>query len=153
MIDSAYIGILLLRLRRWLTGAGHALDLAIRLYIAEVFFASGLSKIRDWDSTQILFREEYRVPLLSPDIAALMAAFGELFFPVLLGLGLATRFAALALTFINIIAVISYWHVLRDLDAALAQHWYWGTLLLVTLLHGPGKIALDNFVWPRPLRA
>ena len=152
MIDSAEFGVLLLRLRLWLTGASHALDLAIRLYIADVFFAAGLTKIRDWDSTQALFREEYHVPLLPPDVAAMLGAFGELFFPVLLGLGLATRFAALSLTLVNIIAVIAYWHVLKDLDAALAQHLYWGALLLVTLLHGPGKLALDHVVWPKSLR-
>ena len=79
MIDSAEFGVLLLRLRLWLTGASHALDLAIRLYIADVFFAAGLTKIRDWDSTQALFREEYHVPLLPPDVAAMLGAFGELF--------------------------------------------------------------------------
>ena len=66
-----------------------------------------------------------------------------------------TRIAAspcLNLPCVNIIAVISYWHVLKDLDAALAQHLFWGTLLLVTLLHGPGRIALDSFVWPRSMR-
>ena len=46
-------------------------------------------------------------------------------------------------------AVVSYYHVLKDLEPALAQHLYWGILLLVTLLHGPGKLSLDALVWPR----
>jgi putative oxidoreductase len=152
MLDTRKIGGLLMAVRGWLTGASHVLDLALRLYVANVFFSSGLTKIRDWSSTLFLFQDEYRVPLLPPDIAAVLGTFGELFFPVLLALGLATRFAALSLTIFNIMAVVSYWHVLHELEPALAQHFYWGTLLLVTLLHGPGKLALDNFIWPKALR-
>ena len=132
-----------------MSSAANVLDLAIRLYVANVFFSSGLTKIRDWDSTLALFQDEYRVPLLPPDIAAFLGTFCELFFPVLLALGLATRFTAFSLTCFNIMAVVSYWHVLKDIEPALAQHFYWGTLLLVTLLHGPGKLALDHLIWPR----
>ena len=92
------------------------------------------------------------MPLLPPELAAALGTFGELVFPVLLALGLATRFAAASLFFVNLMAVVSYWHVLKDLEPALAQHWYWGTLLLVTLFHGSGRLALDTFVWKRHLR-
>ncbi len=152
MLDTGNIGRLLVQVHQWLTGASHVLDLAIRLHVANGFFSSGLTKIRDWDSTLALFQDEYHVPLLPPEIAAVMGTFGELFFPVLLALGLATRFAAFSLTIVNITAVISYYYVLKDVPGALAQHFYWGALLLVTLLHGPGKLALDNFIWPKWLR-
>lgn len=137
--------------RAWAGAGGHVLDLGIRLYVAKVFFMSGLTKIANWDSTVSLFEDEYRVPLLPPELAAALGTFGELVFPVLLALGLASRFAALSLFVVNLIAVLSYWHVLKDLEPALAQHWYWGVLLLVTMLHGPGKLALDSIVckfWP-----
>ena len=81
--------------------------LAARLYVAQVFFASGLTKLRDWDTTLALFADEYRVPLLSPDIAALLGTAGELVLPVLLALGLAGRFAGLGLFVINAVAVVS----------------------------------------------
>ena len=124
------------------------LDLLIRLYVAKVFFLSGLTKISDWDKTVFLFQEEYDVPLLPPEIAGALGTFGELFFPVLLALGLVTPLAALGLSFVNLMAVVSYWAVLKDAEPALAQHMYWGTLLLVTLLHGPGRISLDAlFCW------
>ena len=58
--------------------------LAARLYIAQVFFLSGLTKIRDWESTLFLFHEEYKVPLLSPALAAVMGTTGELALPALL---------------------------------------------------------------------
>ena len=151
-MDTIKIGQRLAQARLWLTGAGHVLDLAIRLYIANVFFSAGLTKIRDWSSTLALFQDEYRVPLLSPQLAAFAGTFGELFFPVLLALGVATRLSALALLGVNIMAVVSYWHVLHELEPALAQHFFWGVLLLVTLLHGPGKLALDNFIWPKAWR-
>ena len=76
-----------------------------------------------------------------------MGTAGELVLPVLLALGLATRFAALGLTFVNIMAVVSYWHVLMTAEPALAQHVYWGVLILVVLLHGPGKLSLDAILW------
>jgi len=135
-----------LAIRGWLDAAASGLDLAIRLYVADVFFKSGLTKIDVWDKTVFLFQEEYHVPLLPPEVAAALGAFGELFFPPLLALGIATRFSAFSLSIVNVIAVVSYWHVLGENEAALMSHVYWGTLLLVTLLHGPGRLALDHWL-------
>src|SRR6266545_1538606 len=133
------------RLVQWLTpwrnvlnAGAHVVDLGIRVYVAKVFFLSGLTKIRDWDVT-----------LLSPGVAAALGTFGELVLSVFLVLGLGTRFAALGLSFVNAMAVISYWHVLSTLEPALAQHMYWGTLLLVPLFYGPGRLALDRWLAPR----
>jgi putative oxidoreductase len=118
-------------------------DLVVRLWLARVFFMSGLTKIQSWDSTLSLFENEYNVPFLPPELAAYMGTFTELFFPVLLVLGLGTRFAAGVLFVFNIIAVISY----PDLgEVGLKDHQYWGLLLLLPLLHGPGKIAIDHFI-------
>jgi putative oxidoreductase len=133
----------------WLEAAAPVLDLAIRLYVANVFFRSGLLKIGNWDGTLYLFENEYRVPLLAPVAAAWLGTFTELFFPVFLAFGLATRFAALSLFVFNIVAVISFWHVLNENQAALNSHWYWGVLLAVTLLHGPGRFSLDHWIWNR----
>ena len=68
--------------------------LALRLYVSSVFFRSGLVKISDWSATLALFHDEYKVPLLPPDLAAFVGAFGELTFPVLITLGLLGRFGA-----------------------------------------------------------
>jgi putative oxidoreductase len=132
-----------------LQALGHAVDLAIRLYVANVFFKSGLVKIGNWDGTRYLFENEYRVPLLPPEAAAWLGTFGELAFPPLLALGLAGRFAALSLSAVNVVAVISFWHVLRSNEPALLSHFYWGILLLVTLCHGPGKLSFDHWIWRR----
>jgi len=127
-------------LERWLAPL---LDLALRLWVAAAFFQSGLTKIQSWDTTLALFENEYSVPLLPPTVAAYMGTFTELFFPVLLVLGLGTRFAAAVLFVFNIIAVVSY----ADLsDAGFMQHQYWGLLLLVTLLHGPGRLSVDHLI-------
>ena len=99
-----------------------------------------------------LFHNEYKVPLLSPTLAAWLGTFGELFFPPLLALGLATRFAALSLSVFNVVAVISFWHVLSGNEAAFMSHVYWGMLLLVTLCHGPGNISIDHWIVRRYLR-
>jgi|SRR5664279_3118553 putative oxidoreductase len=118
------------------------LALAIRLYVAQVFLMSGLTKIHDWNITLALFENEYHVPLLSPSVAALMGTAAELGLPMLLIAGLGTRFAALALFVFNIVAVVSY----PDLsDAGLKDHMLWGALLLVLAVYGPGKFSLDRF--------
>ena len=125
------------------------LDFAVRFWLARVFFMSGLTKIQSWDSTLSLFENEYSVPFLPPELAAYMGTFTELFFPVLLVLGLGTRFAAGVLFVFNIIAVLSY----PDLgEVGLKDHQYWGLLLLFPLLHGPGKIAIDHFIRRRFFR-
>jgi putative oxidoreductase len=134
------------RLVGWLALLAALVDLAIRLDVARVFFRSGLVKIGNWEGTLYLFHNEYRVPLLSPELAAWLATFGELMFPPLLALGLAARFAALSLSIVNVVAVISFWHVLQENEAALASHFYWGLLLLVTLTHGPGRLSIDHLI-------
>lgn len=141
------------RIVGWLQAAAHVLDLGIRLYVAEVFFRSGLLKIGNWSGTLYLFKNEYRVPLLPPELAAWLGTFGELFFPPLLALGLASRFAALSLSAFNVVAVVSFWHVLGDNEAALMSHYFWGVLLLVTLCHGPGALSLDHWLRRRWLPA
>jgi putative oxidoreductase len=121
-------------------------DLVVRLYVANAFWKSGLTKFQSFDSTLQLFRYEYSVPLLSPEVAAYAGTFTELFFPVLLALGLGGRFAAFVLFVFNIIAVISYPDLM---PAGVEEHMVWGILLLVTLLHGPGKLSLDYLLGKR----
>lgn len=125
-------------------------DLALRLWVANAFWVSGLTKLRNWDGTLYLFEEEYAVPLLPPDLAAYMGTTVELVFPVLLAIGLLGRGAATVLFVFNIIAVISY----PDLGAAgLEQHQVWGVILLACLTHGPGKWSMDDWLGWRFFRA
>jgi putative oxidoreductase len=120
--------------------------LVARIYIAHAFFLSGLTKLRDWETTVALFTDEYHVPLLPPEVAAAMGTGGELVLPILLVLGLGGRFAALGLSVVNVIAVIS----LSDIPpAALQQHVTWGVILGFLALFGCGKWALDYFLTPR----
>ena len=84
------------------------IDLGVRLWVANVFWRSGLASVRDWQTTLDLFRYEYSVPLLSPHVAAVLGTGVELIFPVLLALGLAGRLSAGVLFIYNAVAVISY---------------------------------------------
>ena len=123
------------------------LDLSIRVWVAHDFFVSGLTKTKSWDSTLALFEYEYAVPLLPPNVAAVLGTAAELTLPVLLAVGLAGRLSALGLFVFNIIATVSYPFLWTDEGSVgLMQHVYWGTLLLVTLLHGPGKLSLDYLI-------
>ena len=125
--------------------------LAFRLWVPWQFFKAGLVKIADWQSTLWLFREEYHVPLLPPALAAAAGTAGELVFPVLLAAGLATRWAALGLSMVNVMAVVAYAHVLlaEGYEAALGQHWLWGTVLAVLFVFGPGRWSFDAWIAAR----
>jgi putative oxidoreductase len=126
-----------------LPAATALVDLVVRLWVAAVFFRSGLVKIQSWDTTILLFTNEYHVPLLSPYVAAVLGTAAELALPVFLAIGLGTRLAAAALFVFNIVAVISY----PELEGAgLDQHYVWGILLAVTMTHGAGTLSLDRLL-------
>ena len=133
--------------------------LALRLYVASIFFRSGLVKISYWSATLALFHDEYKVPLLPPDLAAFFGTFGELTFPVLITIGLLSRFATAGLFVVNALAVISYpqlWGF--DCPAGINAHVYWGSILLALTIFGPGKLSLDHLIvqrmgLPPPLEA
>ena len=119
------------------------LDLAIRVYVAKVFFTSGLTKIVSWDSTLSLFENEYAVPLLPPELAAYLGTAAELLLPPLLAAGLGSRAVALAAFVFNLVAATSYPDIS---EAGIKDHILWGALLAVTFFHGPGRISLDNLI-------
>jgi len=143
----------ILRIIRFYYTASHwpeylapVLDLGLRLYLANVFFKSGLTKIQSWDSTLYLFSDVYNVPLLSPEVAASMAASAELGLSVLLVLGLFGRFSTAGLFILNAVAVISY----ADLSpAGINQHLSWGILLGVLLIASKGQWSADYWIEKR----
>jgi uncharacterized membrane protein YphA (DoxX/SURF4 family) len=117
----------LLSLVRLHTSIARGLDLlrplllaGTRIFVSWQFLKAGWLKLTNWDVTLELFRSEYQVPILSPGVAAVFGTFGELFFPVLLILGLFTRLGALGLFAVNLMAVVSYWHVL---GSGMRPHW------------------------------
>jgi len=125
-------------------------DLAARLYIARVFFVSGWNKVQDWDSTLYLFREEYHVPLLPPDVAV-MGAGGELVLSVLLAIGLWTRFSACGLLVLNAVAVLSYYDALKGSPVALQDHLEWGLLLALLVVSQVRQLSVDHLLIRRLL--
>jgi len=129
------------RALRWLESVPYwLLALPLRLAVATVFWNSGTSKLANWNTTIELFTEEYKVPVLPPEIAAYMAASIELTTPVLLVLGLLTRPAALVLlgmtAFIEIFVYPQAW----------PTHIQWAAMLLVLLFRGPGRLSFDHLV-------
>ncbi len=124
-----------------------AIGLVLRVFIAWQFLKAGIVKVSNWDGTLSLFREEYTIPVLPPEVAAVMGAGGELIFSALLILGLFSRPVALGLFAVNAMAVISYPQLWTfECPAAINDHFYWGICLLVLIVIGPGKIALDQWL-------
>lgn len=118
-------------------------DLAIRVWVARVFWLSGQTKIQSWESTLMLFEYEYAVPVLPFDVAAYSATAVELVAPVMLVLGLGTRLGALSLFVVNYVATISY----PDINiAGIKDHLLWGTMLALSFFHGPGKLSVDYLI-------
>lgn len=125
--------------------------LTFRIYVAYVFFLSGLQKLSTWNDEYgvlFLFKEEYKVPFLDPEIAAYMATAGELLIPVVLVLGLGTRFFAIALSILNVVAVISYYETLAKVGQV-TPHIFWGACLLTNIAFGPGFFSMDNWIKSR----
>jgi putative oxidoreductase len=114
--------------------------LLFRLAIAGVFLRAGLGKLESWESTLALFRDEYRVPVLPPEIAATLATSVEVGGSLLLLAGLATRFTALQ--FLGMIATIQ----LFVYPQAWPEHLVWGSILAVLLTRGGGAITLDRLI-------
>jgi putative oxidoreductase len=128
--------------------------LGTRMWVSWQFLNSGWLKLTNWDTTLELFDSEYQVPLLSPTLAAIAGTFGELFFPILLVLGLFTRVGAVGLFAVNALALYSYWHVLGQdgYEAARGQHYLWGFMTLVIATCGAGHFSLDKLLEKRAAR-
>lgn len=124
---------------------GHStLALVDRFAVAAIFFLSGRTKVDGLlsvnDSALALFREEYKVPLIPPDIAAHAATYAEHLFPILLVLGLFTRLSAFALLgMVTVIQVFVY-------PDAWPTHLSWAGLLLYLFARGAGKVSLDRWI-------
>lgn len=122
-----------------------ALLLFVRIAAGHVFWASGRTKVDGWvtlrPETIDLFRDEYRLPLIAPEVAAPLAALAEHALPILLVLGLFTRFAAVGLIVMTLVIQFLVYP-----DAWWAQHSLWLGLLLVILVRGPGGLSLDRWV-------
>ncbi|MFT5506792.1 MAG: putative oxidoreductase [Gammaproteobacteria bacterium] len=119
--------------------------LFFRIYVGWVFFSSGMWKYNNWEQNLAVFEYEYAVPLLHYETAAYLATFGELVFPLFLFAGLGTRFAAIAITGINIVAVVSYYATLSK-GAGIALHQLYGAMLLVTIVYGGGMLSVDHWL-------
>jgi putative oxidoreductase len=122
------------------------LGLASRLAIASVFWRAGRTKVHGLsirEETFVLFREEYRVPLLPPDVAAYMTTAAEHVFPVLLVIGFASRLSTLGL--LGMTLVIQFFVY----PSGWPQHILWIALLLQIIARGPGALSLDHLIWSR----
>jgi putative oxidoreductase len=122
------------------------IQLMARVGVAAVFWNSGQTKIASWDITVALFAEEYRVPLLPPEIAAYLAAAAELTCPVLLLFGFGARFGAAALLGMTLVIQTFVY------PENWIEHLTWATLLLLVLTRGAGALSVDHLI-ARALRA
>lgn len=114
--------------------------LLARIGIAAVFFRSGLTKLDNWMLTVQLFKDEYRVPLLPPDVAAHLAAFNELVLPVFIVAGLATRLAALPLLGMTLVIQLFVY------PSSWVDHAMWAALLTLLIARGAGTLSLDHLI-------
>jgi putative oxidoreductase len=120
--------------------------LAARVFPAAVFWQSGQTKVAGWHlkpSAIVLFQNEYQLPLIDPTTAAYASAFAEHFFPILLVIGLATRFSALALLCMTAVIEIFVY------PFAWPTHGVWATCFLVVIARGPGWLSLDHLIAKR----
>lgn len=141
--QSSAAGILI-RIRNALQSVPYSLlAIPLRLAVANVFWSSGTVKLADWNAALALFRDEYRLPVLPPEIAAYIAVSIELSTPFLLLFGFFTRGAAFVLLgMTTVIEVFVY-------PLAWPTHIQWAAMLLVLLCRGAGKYSVDELIWRR----
>ena len=132
---------LIARVLRWLDAVPYsAVAIPLRLAVATVFWNSATTKLANWEAAVALFVDEYKVPLIPPEMAAYLAVSIELTTPVLLVLGLLTRpAAAVLLGMTAVIEVFVY-------PQAWPTHIQWAAMLLVLLCRGPGKLSIDEWL-------
>jgi putative oxidoreductase len=116
------------------------LQLLFRLAVASVFLKAGLNKLASWQVTVQLFRDEYKVPVLPPETAAILATTFEVGCSTLLILGLVTRVATLPL--LGMIAVIQTFVY----PGAYSEHLTWASILLFLLTRGGGRWSADHLI-------
>jgi putative oxidoreductase len=117
--------------------------LAARIFPAAVFWQSGATKVTGWHlkpSAIALFENEYQLPLINPAAAAHISAFAEHLFPILLAIGLATRFSALALLLMTAVIEIFVY------PGAWPTHGVWAACFLMLIARGPGSLSLDHLI-------
>jgi putative oxidoreductase len=125
-------------------------DLIVRLWVARIFWLSAMSKITAWTTTIVIFKYSYSVPFMSATMAAYLGTACEFILPVLLVLGLGGRLAIFVFFVYNLICVVSFHFLWTPPGASgLADHTNWGLLLMLLMLHGPGKYSLDYFIHRR----
>lgn len=115
-------------------------EVPLRLGVALVFWRSGQTKLANWDLTEMLFREEYRVPALPPELAAYLATAVEHAAPLMLLLGLGTRFAAAAMLGMTLVIQLFVY------PSSYTDHLLWLGPLLYLSLRGPGVLSIDHLI-------
>ena len=119
-------------------------QLLFRLAVGSVFLKAGLTKIASWETTVALFRDEYKVPVVPPEMAAALGTTFELGCSTLLIFGLASRLATLPLLgMLTVIQLFVY-------PNAWAEHLTWGSILIAILTRGAGVASLDRLVGVEP---
>lgn len=125
-------------------------DLIVRVWVAKIFFVSGMSKLVDWNSTLVLFKYDYHVPFMSPVIAAYMGTTAEFVLPALLVLGLGGRLTLFAFFIYNLICVVSFSFLWTPSGiSGLDDHVNWGLLLMLMLFYGYGRLSIDYWLRQR----
>jgi putative oxidoreductase len=112
--------------------------LYVRLWIARIFWDSGLCKIQSWPTTLMLFKNEYKVPAFPPTLAAYFATLIELTCPVLIAIGFASRLAAIPMLIMTLVIQCTY--------LCVNEHIYWGMILGLIICYGPGTLSCDFFI-------
>lgn len=122
---------------------GDLVAILARAVIGLVFWNSGRTKVDGFaikDTTFFLFQEEYKLPLVSPDIAAYAATLSEHIFPILLWIGLAARFSATALLIMTLVIQTFVY------PEAYVTHGLWAVALLFIMINGPGVLSIDHLL-------
>lgn len=125
--------------------------LGIRLYIARIFYNTGLVRLNSWDSQEFLFTDIHPVPFLPPAVAAPITTFGELALSVALAFGFLGRLSGLGLLVMAMVIQLVVAQTPQGVENGIGNnvHYLWILLCLIVAINGPGKISVDKLIWDR----
>ena len=125
--------------------------LGIRLYIARIFYNTGIVRVNSWDSQEFLFMEIHPVPYLAPSLAAPITTFGEIALAVAFAFGFLGRLSGLGLLIMAMVIQFVVAQTPQGIDNGIGNnvHYLWMLLCLIVAVNGPGKLSVDRLIWNR----
>lgn len=125
--------------------------LGIRLYIAQIFYRSGIVRLNSWDSQEFMFTDIHPVPFLPPSFAAPVTTLSEIGLAMAFAFGFLGRLSGMGLLIMTLVIQLIVAQTPQGVENHIGNsvHYFWMLLCLVVAINGPGRMSVDRMIWDR----